>query len=335
MEEDCDIDTKCAPEHQSDAPIQLPDTPRTRQCGFDVNMDSFIDSSALFSTNHTANPEKTPPRPMENVVVGNIATPEMVRRPLITTESEMQFEEGYDSDRGIGPFNDAIVEEGDQLLNEVEVPEMGSTDEIGDVSARKTGDDPPAVLEIQVPPMPPLPPVNIHVVIHPDVVEKFKVDELRHELKLRGQSPMGKKDELKARLVKALNEKIPVTVNVVTSGTGGKGKKGGSKKKDAVKSKIGRGFPLSAKWRPLLPDSEVVAEPLNPTFKLPRAPTITEQDAAYVPPKYNFSNYTFAIPKFTGSVERRRRIRKKRTRSVVEVRDRQQQSLPSKSNGKV
>ena len=41
------------------APRELPDTPGTHQCGFSVNLDSAIDMSALFETDHTVNPEKT------------------------------------------------------------------------------------------------------------------------------------------------------------------------------------------------------------------------------------------------------------------------------------
>ena len=82
MEENCDIATKCAPEHQSDAPIQLPDTPGTRQSNFLVGLSCVDDTSTQLKTSHAAIPEKTPPRLMENVLIGNIATSEMPRKPL-------------------------------------------------------------------------------------------------------------------------------------------------------------------------------------------------------------------------------------------------------------
>ena len=62
-------------------------------------------------------------------------------------------------------------------------------------------------------------------------------------------------------------------------------------------------FPATAKWVPLVPNATAVQEPANPTFKKPRAPTICEEDAAFVPKKYEFAE-TFSVPSFTGTRER-------------------------------
>ena len=49
----------------------------------------------------------------------------------------------------------------------------------------------------------------------------------------------------------------------------------------------------------LVPLTEVVEEPDNPTFKNPRAPTIEEDEAQFVPVKHDF-DITFDRPVFTG-----------------------------------
>lgn len=51
------------------------------------------------------------------------------------------------------------------------------------------------------------------------------------------------------------------------------------------------GFPDSAYWKELKPDSQPISESKNKRFKLPRAPTIEARDAALIPTKYNFSAY--------------------------------------------
>ena len=47
-------------------------------------------------------------------------------------------------------------------------------------------------------------------------------------------------------------------------------------------------FPDTAYWRALKTKNETVDEPNNATFKNPRAPTIPEEDAKYVPTKHEF-----------------------------------------------
>ena len=63
--------------------------------------------------------------------------------------------------------------------------------------------------------------------------------------------------------------------------------KNSKKKKPKKKTKVaGMGsFASGAFWRVLDPDEEVAEEPLNKTFKKPRAPTIEERDAEFIPVK--------------------------------------------------
>ena len=50
-------------------------------------------------------------------------------------------------------------------------------------------------------------------------------------------------------------------------------------------------FPDTAYWRVLKPKNETVNDPNNATFKNPRAPTITEEDAKYGPTKHDFDTH--------------------------------------------
>ena len=155
----------------------------------------------------------------------------------------------------------------------------------------------------------------VHIELDEETVKKLKVDELRHQLKMRGQSAVGKKAELIGRLLNAVKDKIPISVNAVPFRSRVKGKKDVAKS-DVTKSELGKGFPATAKWKPLVHDSEKVDKPSNPTFKMARAPTIPEKDAVHVPAKYNFSKYKFAIPKFTG-VKEIEKVRQKRKRGAL------------------
>ena len=58
------------------------------------------------------------------------------------------------------------------------------------------------------------------------------------------------------------------------------------------------GFSETAKWKPIKPIEEPVAEPKNVTVTL-RAPTIPEEDAAFVPQKHTFAE-TFEHSPFLG-----------------------------------
>ena len=112
-------------------------------------------------------------------------------------------------------------------------------------------------------------------------------------LKERGVSTAGKKDELLRRLQVAMVAKKPVS---------SESQRKAKDKDDANKGrKIGKGFPPTARWKSLIPDDTAVVELENPTFRNPRAPTISEMDGCHVPTKHNFSNYKFNIDVFTGT----------------------------------
>ena len=128
-----------------------------------------------------------------------------------------------------------------------------------------------------------------------DAVNKMKIPELKEELKKRGQLLLGNKGALVERLLSSLAKNIPVS----------NGKKPNPKKSD--KSMGGGGmkwFPDTAYCRVLKPKNETFDEPNNATFKNPCAPTIIEEDAKYVPTKYDFDTH-IERPIFTGKQDAR------------------------------
>ena len=101
-------------------------------------------------------------------------------------------------------------------------------------------------------------------------------------MKKRGHPILGNKGVLVERLISALVKKIPI----------GNGNKPKPNKSDKNKSGGGiKWFPDTAYWRVLKPKNETVDEPNNAIFKNPRAPTITEEDAKYVPTKHDFDTH--------------------------------------------
>ena len=62
-----------------------------------------------------------------------------------------------------------------------------------------------------------------------------------------------------------------------------------------------KGFETNAYWEVLEHSASRVDEPTNPTFSTARAPTIPEEDGAYVPVKHKF-DHTFGCPQFEGRV---------------------------------
>ena len=100
----------------------------------------------------------------------------------------------------------------------------------------------------------------------------MKVADLKAELSKHGLDTKGLKNVLLDRLKQAMVDKVPVLSKSECQGNG---------------EKIS-GFSETAKWKPLKPIEEPVAEPENITATL-HAPTIPEEDATFVPQKHNFA----------------------------------------------
>ena len=108
----------------------------------------------------------------------------------------------------------------------------------------------------------------------------------------------GKKQELVARLKKALEDKVPVIAL-------GKSEKGET---------IADIFNTDSYWEVLDPQETIAEEPENPTFSRPHAPTVDAKDAEYVPVKHNSSD-TFQRPEFTGMYKEVQRFAKGKAKS--------------------
>jgi Transposase IS4/SAP domain len=175
-------------------------------------------------------------------------------------KKEYDSDDGYETDDG--PFYDAVDGEGIQDFEEEAVIE--SADDIAEKTTTNNE----------------LPSANVgsFITIKDDAIDSMKVADMKAALIERGLVQSGNKATLKERLKKAIKEKVRI-VEVV-------------KVPDVLK-----GFSEGAHWRELVPDERVVEEPIN-TFKA-RAPTIPEEDHAFVPVKHNYLE-TFERPEFTG-----------------------------------
>ena len=151
-----------------------------------------------------------------------ISTPPF--RELVTEESprlrnlanlcklEDNFDFGYDSDGELGPFFDMEDVEGVQMFDEPvlgeepppETPEDNNENEVCEAEENNqpkgsnSGDN-------VAPPAP-----TGHVPIEEDELLKLNRDQLKHQLRIRGQKLSGNKSEMLERLQKALEEKLPV-----------------------------------------------------------------------------------------------------------------------------
>ena len=235
-----------------------------------------------------ANPHHSPSPPVRNIVINEVLSPQMVQRQKLTTRLEESFEMGYDSDEQVGPFLDAVEEEGEQILHEKGVPDEIPEEVI--IEEQKSTDKE----QCNMPPNS----IDIFIPIEEGLVEKMKVAELRIELNIRELSTRGKKQELQDRLRKDMIDKVHVRKLQPQQ-----------KQKKKQVSTVGKNFPDTARWEVLVADVDQVKEPSNPTFRQARAPTVSAEDASSIPIKYNFSNYKFDIPEFTGLKEEQKKLR--------------------------
>mgnify|MGYP003326642903 FL=1 len=161
-------------------------------------------------TEVSATPRKQPEAQSGDKEPGLPPTPPM--RSLVSIDEAVN-ETGYDSDGCEGPFYEGVKVEGTLIVDDEE--EVGVAG-IEVAAMAENGENPknPEVLEI-------------------DAVDKMKVLELKAELKKRGVSIRGKKEELINRLKKAIEEKMPIV--------------GEGNDKNEL-DYAGEGFPLGARW---------------------------------------------------------------------------------------
>ena len=155
-------------------------------------------------------------------------------------------QDGYDSGSGID-HNAAINGEGPLEVDEPDIPEVGASSStlIG------VSDDLNAGNFVNIP---------------EEQLKKLKVVELKSELAKRGQPVSGLKTVLLERLKAALQQRLPLLTQADQA----------ARSVDDL-----TGFSPHARWKALVPNDKSVVEPQNVTGL--RAPTIPEDDAAFVP----------------------------------------------------
>ena len=249
--------------------------PSTPSNNDDINKNDHLDSSA---TTLTMDDEGRTYRPVTEVAVN---TSPRLRNLSNVKVLEKKFCDGYDSDGENGPFNNMEELEGPQMVDEEELP-VGKL-----VEARiEENNDDRTVIQ------------GNFVDIAEDRLRTMKRDELKEELRLRGQALSGNKDALLSRLKEALVNNI---------GIGYSNKENVNKQKNTKEKKKPAGmgaFCEGAYWEVLQADDTPVQEPANINFKKARAPTIPEEDAIHVPVKYNFSKNKFDVPEFKGKMQK-------------------------------
>ena len=196
------------------------------------------------------------------------------------------FENGYDSDGEMGPFNNRTDKEGPQLFNE------DDDDGVGFVAEKLIDEDPDLAAPVDEVVL------GVHVPILLDEMNKLSSVQLKLELKLREQPTSGAKFKLKERLIKALEKKLPK----YTMESLAKKKEADIEAKKKNPTDGLSSFAKTAYWKELKANDAPVEEPTNPTFKIQRvrAPTVPEEDAAHIPVKHDFS-HRFDVPVFAGT----------------------------------
>jgi hypothetical protein len=114
---------------------------------------------------------------------------------------EDTFDDWYDSDGEIDPFNNRTDKEGPQLFNE------DDDDGVGFVAERLIGDE--EIDDTAVDDTTDVVVIPDHVPIDFDTMNKMNMVLLRVELKLRQQAVTGRKLELRDRSIKALDKMVP------------------------------------------------------------------------------------------------------------------------------
>lgn len=230
------------------------------------------------------NPPKTPEQaPQKLPASASPASPiarVLAMSNMSTDSMEAHFEQGYDSDGEKGPFNRMYTEQ-ELLLDEEEtIGEEADQDQNKKVPST-TSTAAAAPMEIAK---------MEFVFLSKKDIDKMNVSELKDQLAFRRQPFYGRKAELQKRLKKAISDGVKCdTIGLANRSCN-------------MQPKELSGFPSTARWVPLEPLTDAVAEPENPNFRLPRAPTVPVEDASIVPQKHDFQE-KYTRPSFKGTLK--------------------------------
>ncbi len=175
-------------------------------------------------------PPPSPCRPA-NFAVGAVGIPTSKPSRKIKNVDENKWEEGYDSDGELGPFLDAVVDQGGV---DVEGEDDGLPDSmvvVGSGSGNTTNTNG----EVTSPDW----------FLSDEQINVLKVDALKEAIKMRGVVPKGRKDELRVMLKQCMEKGMGIVEGVT---------------KDM---QVLSGFPVGSRWKELQPGDDIVPEPVN------------------------------------------------------------------------
>jgi hypothetical protein len=180
------------------------------------NTSSNVNNEATPKVTVPAEVNKSPEKPMNRPEL--FKSPQAKKIASNMKRYESRFEEGYDSDGSIGPFYDAVAEEGEQDYDDDdEIPE-GALEETA-ASAK----DPPQNVSENVSDKTPAQSADATIVNLTEAkIALLNREQLKVECRQRGQTVGGNKSQLQERLREALKNGVAVkTDGALTSTTTG------------------------------------------------------------------------------------------------------------------
>ena len=258
----------------------LPPTPTTKS-NYEVETSKSPAEESVASRIRSSISKSTPIEVADNNI-GIIGVPKNLspqqKNLSNISKIEHKFEQGYDSDGELPSFNMELIKGTQDFDEDAVILTTTATTE-------QSTKDPSSQSST----------TYVHVPISDEEIKKFKNKELRDELKKRDCLTNGKKAELIERLKNALANKKPVVPLEEQ-------KRKSRNEKTNNNNNACDFFSPTAYWDELFPLDEIVDKPANPTFSQPRAPTIEERDAGFVPVKHNFKE-VFDRPVFKAKRE--------------------------------
>jgi hypothetical protein len=145
-----------------------------------IDVDNLINRIDLIGAAHDPRTPNTVVEVAPSITCNPNRSPRDIKD--MKNKEDDSFDDGYDSDREMGPFNNRVDKEGQQLFNE------DDDDGVGFVAERAIDDERDVDTNVTD---------EVHVQILLDEMHKMNLVQLRNELTLRRQSLSGVKFKLK------------------------------------------------------------------------------------------------------------------------------------------